>query len=50
MSSSRILLSLIWQGNAGVIKSVLGEVTDETNAAQVFALIPLVWAIGFTLA
>ncbi|KAG9084535.1 hypothetical protein FRC07_013614, partial [Ceratobasidium sp. 392] len=37
-------------GNAGVIKSVLREVTDETNAAQVFAFIPIVWSLGFTLA
>ncbi|KAF8608166.1 MFS general substrate transporter [Ceratobasidium sp. AG-I] len=37
-------------GNAGVIKSVLGEVTDDTNAPQAFAFIPLVWSIGFTLA
>ncbi|KAG8679132.1 hypothetical protein FRC08_017200, partial [Ceratobasidium sp. 394] len=37
-------------GNAGVIKSVLGEVTDETNAAQAFAFIPMIWSLGFTLA
>ncbi|CAE6388720.1 unnamed protein product [Rhizoctonia solani] len=46
---SRALAGVL-NGNAGVIKSVLGEVTDDTNAAQVFALIPLVWSIGFTLA
>lgn len=33
-----------------MIKSVLGEVTDDTNAPQAFAFIPLVWSIGFTLA
>ncbi|QRV98227.1 major facilitator superfamily transporter [Ceratobasidium sp. AG-Ba] len=37
-------------GNAGVIKSVLREVTDETNAASAFAFIPAIWSIGFTLA
>ncbi|KAG8789025.1 hypothetical protein FRC12_013974 [Ceratobasidium sp. 428] len=37
-------------GNAGVIKSVLREVTDETNAAQVFAFIPMIWSLGFTFA
>ncbi|KAG8688080.1 hypothetical protein FRC11_006091 [Ceratobasidium sp. 423] len=46
---SRALAGFL-NGNAGVIKSVLGEVTDGTNAAQAFAFIPLVWAIGFTLA
>ncbi|KAJ1305984.1 hypothetical protein OPQ81_010699 [Rhizoctonia solani] len=46
---SRALAGVL-NGNAGVIKSVLGEVTDDTNAVQAFALIPMVWAIGFTLA
>ncbi|KAF8678925.1 Major Facilitator Superfamily [Rhizoctonia solani] len=46
---SRALAGIL-NGNAGVIKTVLGEITNETNAAQVFALIPLVWSIGFTLA
>ncbi|CUA66961.1 putative membrane protein YCR023C [Saccharomyces cerevisiae S288c] [Rhizoctonia solani] len=47
--ASRALAGVL-NGNAGVIKSVLGEVTDDSNAAQAFAFIPLVWAIGFTLA
>ncbi|CAE6442355.1 unnamed protein product [Rhizoctonia solani] len=46
---SRALAGIL-NGNAGVIKSVLGEVTDDSNAAQAFAFIPLVWSIGFTLA
>ncbi|KAH7334668.1 MFS general substrate transporter [Rhizoctonia solani] len=46
---SRALAGVL-NGNAGVIKSVMGEVTDDTNAAQAFAFIPLVWSIGFTLA
>ena len=33
----------------GVIKSVVGELTDPTNRAQAFGLIPLPWAIGASI-
>jgi hypothetical protein len=36
-------------GNIGVIKSMLAELTDETNMARGFSLIPVVWAIGGTI-
>ncbi|KDN36220.1 hypothetical protein RSAG8_10983, partial [Rhizoctonia solani AG-8 WAC10335] len=38
---NRALVGVL-NGNAGVIKSVLGEVTVDSNAAQAFAFIPLV--------
>ncbi|KAG1848757.1 major facilitator superfamily domain-containing protein [Suillus subalutaceus] len=33
-------------GNVGVMKTMMGELTDSTNMAQVFALIPIVWSFG----
>jgi hypothetical protein len=36
-------------GNIGVMKSMLAELTDETNMARGFALIPVVWAVGGTI-
>jgi hypothetical protein len=30
----------------GVIKSVMGELTDSTNRAQGYALLPAVWCFG----
>ncbi|KAF8840254.1 MFS general substrate transporter [Paxillus ammoniavirescens] len=36
-------------GNIGVMKSMLGELTDSTNRAQGFALFPMAWSIGTTL-
>ncbi|KAG1746529.1 MFS general substrate transporter [Suillus paluster] len=36
----------ILNGNAGVMKTMVGELTDSTNMAQGFALIPIVWCIG----
>ncbi|KAF8840251.1 MFS transporter [Paxillus ammoniavirescens] len=36
-------------GNAGVMKSMLGELTDSTNRAQGFAWFPLAWSLGTTL-
>ncbi|EJD37989.1 MFS general substrate transporter [Auricularia subglabra TFB-10046 SS5] len=36
-------------GNIGVVKTVMGELTDETNIAQGFALMPAVWCLGGTL-
>ncbi|KAG6860740.1 hypothetical protein C0995_008004 [Termitomyces sp. Mi166 len=34
---------------AGVLKSVMGELTDSTNRAEGFAFMPVVWATGATL-
>lgn len=36
-------------GNIGVIKSMLAELTDDTNMARGFSLIPVIWAIGGTI-
>ncbi|KAG2342106.1 MFS general substrate transporter [Suillus weaverae] len=33
-------------GNVGVMKTMMGELTDSTNMAQGFALFPIVWCIG----
>ncbi|GLB44887.1 putative transporter [Lyophyllum shimeji] len=43
-------LSLCWvfNGNIGVSKSVMGEITDSTNVADAFALMPLMWSFGST--
>ncbi|KAF8589027.1 MFS general substrate transporter [Ramaria rubella] len=37
-------------GNTGVIKCMMGEITDETNMAQGFSIIPLTWAAGNAVA
>ena len=36
-------------GNIGVIKSIMGELTDETNVARAFAWQPLPWSTGATI-
>jgi len=36
-------------GNLGVVKSMMGELTDSTNRARAFGFFPLVWAIGGTI-
>ncbi|KAG2153184.1 major facilitator superfamily domain-containing protein [Suillus clintonianus] len=33
-------------GNVGVMKTMVGELTDSTNMAQAFAFFPIVWCIG----
>ncbi|RDB26103.1 Efflux pump azaL [Hypsizygus marmoreus] len=45
---SRCLCGLL-NGNIGVMKSVMGELTDSSNRAEGFALMPVVWATGATL-
>ncbi|KAF8557103.1 MFS multidrug-resistance DHA1 sub-family [Imleria badia] len=36
-------------GNIGVIKSMMVEITDSTNLAQAYAYMPIAWSTGFTL-
>lgn len=36
-------------GNIGVMKSMMGELTDSTNMAQGFALMPIAWSLGATI-
>ncbi|OLY82195.1 Protein ZINC INDUCED FACILITATOR 1 [Smittium mucronatum] len=33
-------------GNVSVVKSVMGEISDPTNRARMFAFIPLCWNVG----
>ncbi|CEL60266.1 putative peptide/nitrate transporter At3g43790 OS=Arabidopsis thaliana GN=ZIFL2 PE=2 SV=2 [Rhizoctonia solani AG-1 IB] len=42
-------LSGALNGNTGVAKSMVVELTDETNQAQAFSFIPIVWSMGSTL-
>ncbi|KAF9443306.1 MFS general substrate transporter [Macrolepiota fuliginosa MF-IS2] len=45
---SRCICGLL-NGNIGVMKSVMGELTDSSNRAEGFALMPVVWAAGATI-
>ncbi len=36
-------------GNIGVMKSMMAELTDESNMARGFSLIPVIWALGGTI-
>ncbi|KAG1821052.1 major facilitator superfamily domain-containing protein [Suillus subaureus] len=36
-------------GNIGVVKSVMTEITDASNMAQAFAWLPLAWSTGYAL-
>ncbi|KAJ7650801.1 MFS general substrate transporter [Roridomyces roridus] len=42
---SRCLCGLLC-GNMGVMKSTMADLTDRTNRAQGFALVPITWALG----
>ena len=48
MLCSRVLCGAL-NGNSGVIKSMLMEITDSTNVAQAFGYLPLPWMAGNTL-
>lgn len=39
-------ISGLMNGNIAVLKSVLAEITDETNQARAFSLIPMCFAVG----
>ncbi|KAF7360778.1 MFS general substrate transporter [Mycena venus] len=45
---SRCLAGVL-NGNTGVIKSMMGELTDSSNIAQGMALMPVVWSMGATV-
>ncbi|KAI9437152.1 MFS general substrate transporter [Lactarius indigo] len=45
---SRCLHGML-NGNIGVMKSMMAELTDETNMARAFSLITITWAIGSTM-
>ncbi|KAJ2924858.1 hypothetical protein H1R20_g12247, partial [Candolleomyces eurysporus] len=42
-------LSGALNGNIGVIKSMMAELTDETNLAQAYAYMPIAWSTGCTV-
>ena len=46
--ASRCLHGML-NGNTGIMKSMMAELTDETNMARGFSLVPLTWAVGGTL-
>ncbi|KAJ7306824.1 major facilitator superfamily multidrug-resistance, DHA1 sub-family [Mycena albidolilacea] len=39
----------VFNGNIGVVKTVMAEIADSTNLAQIMALNPLAWSSGSTL-
>lgn len=39
-------LAGVMNGNVAIVKSVVGEITDDTNRARAFNLIPLTWTVG----
>ncbi|KAJ4474967.1 major facilitator superfamily multidrug-resistance, DHA1 sub-family [Lentinula aciculospora] len=39
----------VFNGNIGVSKTIMAEVTDETNRADAFTLMPIVWTTGSTV-
>ncbi|KAI5118640.1 hypothetical protein M0805_000016 [Coniferiporia weirii] len=42
-------LSGALNGNIGVVKSMMGELTDSTNVARAFAYQPIPWSLGATI-
>ncbi|KAF5379659.1 hypothetical protein D9615_005771 [Tricholomella constricta] len=39
----------VFNGNIGVSKTVIAEITDSTNIADAFAIMPMTWSIGSTI-
>ena len=40
----------VLNGNVGVMKSIIGDITDNTNMAQAFAIVPAIYCVGATIA
>ncbi|KAJ7510540.1 major facilitator superfamily multidrug-resistance, DHA1 sub-family [Mycena galericulata] len=38
-----------FNGNIGVSKSVMAEISDSTNVADIYSLLPFMWTVGSTL-
>ena len=36
----------VFNGNIGITKAMVTEITDATNMAQAFSLMPLIWGVG----
>ncbi|KAH7921308.1 MFS general substrate transporter [Leucogyrophana mollusca] len=45
---SRCICGML-NGNIGVMKSMMGELTDSTNMARGFSFMPIVWCVGATI-
>ncbi|KAF8878517.1 major facilitator superfamily domain-containing protein [Infundibulicybe gibba] len=45
---SRCLCGLL-NGNIGIMKSAMGELTDRTNRAQVVSFVSMIWSTGATI-
>lgn len=39
----------VFNGNIGITKAVVAEITDATNIAQAFSLMPLMWGVGVSI-
>ena len=37
------------RGNIGTVKSAMAELTDDTNEARGFSLLPVTWAFGYVI-
>lgn len=37
-------------GNTGVLKTIIAEIADESNIAQAYSYMPIVWFVGVTFA
>ncbi len=44
------LMGGLLSGNTGVLKSVISEITDDTNRSKAFSLMSLSWSLGTTIA
>ncbi|KII95734.1 hypothetical protein PLICRDRAFT_227118 [Plicaturopsis crispa FD-325 SS-3] len=45
---SRCLAGFL-NGNTGVMKSMMGEITDSTNMAEAFGWLPVTWSLGVSI-
>ena len=36
--------------NTGVLKTMIAEITDDTNVARAYSYMPIVWFVGVTFA
>jgi MFS family permease len=36
--------------NTGILKTIIVEITDETNIAKAYSYMPIVWFVGVTFA
>ncbi|KAF7304092.1 MFS domain-containing protein [Mycena indigotica] len=39
----------VWNGNTGVTKTAMNEISDPSNIADMFSFLPLMWSTGVTL-